>query len=83
MILLVFPGKISIRQTKIYTVNFFKLIVVINYKIPIKDPYEKEHENYYSNLRLNLNVINKLMLNQGGISSDGGNQTEEEMEVLG
>ena len=56
---------------------------LIIYKNPIQDPYEKEQENYYSNLRLNLNVINKLMLNQGGVSSDGGNQTEEEMEVLG
>ena len=55
----------------------------LNYKNPIEDPYEKEQENYYSYLRMNLNAINKLMLNQGGISSDGGNQTEEEMEVFG
>ena len=55
----------------------------LNYKNPIEDPYEKEQENYYSYLRMNLNAINKLMLYQGGISSDGGNQTEEEMEVLG
>ena len=63
------------------TANFFNLN--LNYKNPIEDPYEKEQENYYSYLRMNLNAINKLMLNQGGISSDGGNQTEEEMEVLG
>ena len=79
MILLVFPGRFLYVKAKYG--EFFKLN--LNYKNPIEDPYEKEQENYYSNLRLNLNVINKLMLNQGGVSSDGGNQTEEEMEVLG
>ena len=77
MILQVFPDRflyVKAKYGKFFKFNF-------NYKNSIGDLYEKVQENYYSNLLLNLNVIKKirLMLNQGGISSDGINQTEEEI----